>query len=55
MHLIVVRRDLTGYQHLHPTMTPDGTWRVPLTLPDPGVWRAYADFTVRDAAGARCR
>jgi hypothetical protein len=52
MHLIVVRRDLTGYQHLHPTMTPDGTWRVPLTLPDPGVWRAYADFTVRDAAGA---
>ncbi|SCL13712.1 hypothetical protein GA0070624_0211 [Micromonospora rhizosphaerae] len=45
MHLIVVRRDLTGYQHLHPTMAPDGTWSVPLTLPQPGVWRAYADFT----------
>ncbi|WBB66305.1 hypothetical protein [Micromonospora sp. WMMD812] len=46
MHLIVVRRDLTGYQHLHPTMAPDGTWSVPLTLAQPGAWRAYADFTV---------
>jgi hypothetical protein len=46
MHLIVVRRDLTGYQHLHPTMAADGTWSVPLTLPEAGTWRAYADFTV---------
>ncbi|TCB99293.1 hypothetical protein E0H26_07180 [Micromonospora zingiberis] len=45
MHVIVVRRDLTGYQHLHPTMAADGTWSVPLTLPRPGIWRAYADFT----------
>ncbi|PZG09953.1 hypothetical protein C1I95_28545, partial [Micromonospora craterilacus] len=45
MHVIVVRRDLTGYQHLHPTMAADGTWSVPLTLPQPGIWRAYADFT----------
>ncbi|MEO3819355.1 hypothetical protein [Plantactinospora sp. B24E8] len=52
LHLIVVRRDLTGYQHLHPTMGPDGTWRVPLTLAEPGIWRAYADFTARDGAGA---
>ncbi|MDM4720916.1 hypothetical protein QTQ03_15435 [Micromonospora sp. WMMA1363] len=44
MHVIVVRRDLTGYQHLHPAMAADGTWSVPLTLPQPGVWRAYADF-----------
>ncbi|MEH1027695.1 hypothetical protein [Micromonospora profundi] len=52
MHLIVVRRDLTGYQHLHPTMAPDGTWSVPLTLAQPGVWRAYADFTaVADDGG----
>ncbi|WUW43260.1 hypothetical protein OG271_07920 [Micromonospora rifamycinica] len=46
MHLIVVRRDLTGFQHLHPTMAADGTWSIPLTLPQPGVWRAYTDFTV---------
>ncbi|SDY79220.1 hypothetical protein SAMN05444365_103492 [Micromonospora pattaloongensis] len=53
LHLIVARRDLSGYQHLHPTMAPDGTWSVPLTLPQPGVWRAYADFTVNDATGGQ--
>jgi hypothetical protein len=51
MHLILVRRDLSGYQHLHPTMAPDGTWSTALTLPAPGVWRMYADFAPVDAAG----
>ncbi|WP_329106997.1 hypothetical protein OG792_02610 [Micromonospora sp. NBC_01699] len=51
LHLVVARRDLSGYQHLHPTMSPDGTWTVPLTLPTPGIWRAYADFTAPDATG----
>ncbi|GAB3157765.1 hypothetical protein GCM10027290_59520 [Micromonospora sonneratiae] len=51
MHLIVVRRDLSGFQHLHPTMAPDGTWSIPLTLPEAGVWRAYADFAASDSAG----
>jgi hypothetical protein len=46
MHVIVVRRDLTGFQHLHPSMRADGTWTVPLTLPDPGTYRVYADFVV---------
>jgi hypothetical protein len=45
LHLIVVRRDLTGYQHLHPTMAADGTWSAPLLLGVPGTWRAFADFT----------
>ncbi|HVH22227.1 MAG TPA: hypothetical protein VNA11_07205 [Pseudonocardia sp.] len=45
MHLIVVRRDTTGFQHLHPELGPDGTWRVPLTLPSAGSYRAFADFT----------
>ena len=45
MHLIVVRRDLTGYQHLHPTLGPDGRWRVSLRLPEAGVYRAFADFS----------
>jgi hypothetical protein len=53
MHLIVVRRDLSGYQHLHPTMAPDGTWRVPVSLPEPGIWRAYADFAALDADGGQ--
>lgn len=44
LHLIVVRRDLTGYQHLHPTMAADGTWGVPLKIAEPGAYRVFADF-----------
>jgi hypothetical protein len=44
MHLILVRRDLTGYQHVHPTIAPDGTWAVSVTLPEGGSYRAFADF-----------
>jgi hypothetical protein len=46
MHLIVVRRDLAHYQHLHPSLDEDGSWSVPLTLPEPGVYRAFVDFSV---------
>lgn len=53
LHLIVVRRDLTGYQHLHPTMAPDGTWTTPVSLKEPGLWRAFADFTAVSATGAQ--
>jgi hypothetical protein len=45
LHLIVVRRDLTGYQHLHPTRDARGTWTVPLTLAEPGPYKIFADFT----------
>jgi hypothetical protein len=46
MHLIVVRRDMTGFQHLHPTQQADGSWTVPATLGDPGSYRVFADFSV---------
>ena len=46
VHLIVVRRDLVGYQHLHPRQLADGTWSVPLTLRAPGAYRAFADFEI---------
>jgi hypothetical protein len=46
LHLIVVRRDFVGYQHLHPTLAADGMWSVPLQLAAPGTYRAYADFDV---------
>ena len=46
MHLIVVRRDLVHYQHLHPSLAADGTWSISLALPEPGVYRAFADFSV---------
>src|SRR5215208_2606638 len=46
LHLIVVRRDLHGFQHLHPALGADGTWRIKLTLPEAGRYRAFADFSV---------
>jgi hypothetical protein len=45
LHLTVVRRDLSGFQHLHPTMAANGTWGVDLTLAEPGSYRMIADFT----------
>jgi hypothetical protein len=44
MHLIVVRRDLIGFQHLHPTMGRDGSWQVPVEIDDAGTYRVFADF-----------
>ncbi|MGI5242301.1 hypothetical protein [Dactylosporangium sp. CA-139066] len=44
LHLIVVRRDLTGFQHLHPQRQPDGTWTVPLAVAGAGQYRVFADF-----------
>jgi hypothetical protein len=49
MHLILVRRDLTGFQHLHPELAADGTWRVPVRIDEPGSYRVFADFS-RDGA-----
>jgi hypothetical protein len=50
LHLIVARRDLTGFQHVHPTMAPDGTWSVPVTIASAGPYRIFADFQPADRA-----
>jgi len=44
LHLIVVRRDLAGFQHLHPTLAADGTWSVPVAVAAAGQYRVFADF-----------
>jgi hypothetical protein len=44
LHLIVVRRDTTGFQHVHPVRAADGTWSVPLDLAQAGSYRVFADF-----------
>ena len=44
LHLIVVRDDLSGFQHLHPRMSADGSWSTPVTLREPGSYRVFADF-----------
>ncbi|WP_306367267.1 hypothetical protein [Nocardiopsis sp. CC223A] len=48
MHLIVVGRDMSGYQHVHPEMAQDGTWSIPLELDTPGTYRMFADFVPRE-------
>jgi hypothetical protein len=45
LHLIAVRRDLTGFQHLHPRQDASGAWSTDLELQDPGAYRVFADFT----------
>ncbi len=42
MHLIVVRRDLIYYQHLHPSLSKSGSWTAAFTLPEAGVYRVFA-------------
>ena len=44
LHLIVVRRDLDGFQHVHPVRAADGTWSVPLDVSKGGTYRVFADF-----------
>jgi hypothetical protein len=46
MHFIVVRRDLTQFQHLHPDFNQEtGEFRVAVAFPAPGPYRFFADFT----------
>jgi hypothetical protein len=45
LHLILVRRDLAGYVHVHPRRNGD-RFTATIELPTPGIWRAYADFEV---------
>ncbi len=51
LHLIVVRRDLSGFRHVHPELAPDGTWSVPLAVREPGQYRVFADFRPAGHAG----
>lgn len=43
VHFMAIRRDMAGFQHVHPTMDQFGTWSVDVDL-DPGDWRFFADF-----------
>ncbi|MGI8987125.1 MAG: hypothetical protein ACR2GM_10110 [Nocardioidaceae bacterium] len=47
LHFIAVRRDMTGFQHVHPELGQDGQWSVPLSL-TAGTWRVFADFASAD-------
>ena len=41
LHLVAVRRDLSGFQHVHPVLGDDGRWTTTLDL-TAGSWRLFA-------------
>jgi len=43
LHFFAVKRDLTGFQHLHPAMDSSGVWSIDVDL-TAGDWRFLADF-----------
>jgi hypothetical protein len=45
MHLILARRDLSNFQHLHPEQTAYGSWIVTVRPDDAGSYRLFADFS----------
>lgn len=47
LHLIVVRRELTGFRHVHPVRDAHGTWSIRLDLTDPGAYRVFTDIAPR--------
>ncbi len=45
MHLIVVKNDLSWFNHIHPALKPNGDFVVTTTLPTDGSYKIYADYT----------
>lgn len=45
MHLIVVKKDLSWFNHLHPKHEGNGVFTVAATLPSGGDFKLYADYT----------
>ncbi|MER7520660.1 hypothetical protein [Streptomyces sp. NPDC126499] len=43
LHFIAVRRDTSGFQHVHPVRDEKGTWSTELAL-EPGDWRFFTDI-----------
>lgn len=52
MHLYLIHSDLTGFEHVHPTMGADGTWTADFPRVTPGSYRAYIAFNAKNASGA---
>ena len=47
MHLIVVKNDLSWFNHIHPQFQGDGKFTVTTALPTAGTYKLYADYTVK--------
>jgi hypothetical protein len=44
-HFYLIRSDLSGFQHLHPTMAVDGAWSAQPAELSPGDYRLYVQVT----------
>ena len=51
MHFYLIRSDLTGFQHLHPTMPANWTWSVTPSALTAGDYRIYVQFVPHADAG----
>ncbi|MBO2449365.1 hypothetical protein J4573_19850 [Actinomadura barringtoniae] len=49
LHLIIARRDLSGFQHLHPSEVGGGVWAAAVVLPKPGAYRFFTDIQPKGA------
>lgn len=52
MHFYLIRADLTGFQHVHPTLASDDTWTAPTTPVSAGTYRTYVQFVAHSNAAA---
>jgi len=50
MHLIVVKKDLSWFNHIHPEYQGNGVFTVTETLPSAGSYKIYADYTPKGRA-----
>ena len=48
LHVVLIRPDLSGFQHLHPTIDADGSFVVPID--QPGKWHVIIDAQPAGAA-----
>jgi len=50
-HLFIVSQDMEFFEHIHPTMRPDGTWTIETTVPKPGYYQVMCDFMPKGGSG----
>lgn len=43
-HLFIVSQDLNHFDHVHPQLQPDGSFRLTTVFPQPGYYQLVADF-----------
>jgi hypothetical protein len=50
LHVVVVRPDVSGFQHIHPEIAADGSWQVPFD--QPGKWHVVFESSPKGASSS---